>query len=133
MPAVDMLPSALTSNSEIFMSKYRFQKPDPEDLIIFICRTNTRSAWAAQLAEDAGFKRCMVLNQGVYGWRFDPGVKAYPGYKLGQAPPDPEAFQVEEIDVHSAAIELQSVGLGHVLSSHTVNSNSRSSSDVLFK
>lgn len=45
-------------------------------------RTNVRAGWAAQLAQDAGLSRVLVLRQGVYGWRLDPAVKPYRGYRL---------------------------------------------------
>lgn len=45
-------------------------------------RTNVRAGWAAQLAQDSGLSRVLVLRQGVYGWRLDPAVKPYRGYRL---------------------------------------------------
>lgn len=41
-----------------------------------------RAGWAAQLAQDAGLSHVLVLRQGVYGWRLDPAVKPYRGYRL---------------------------------------------------
>jgi rhodanese-related sulfurtransferase len=112
--AVDLLPSALAMSPEAFADRFRFPKPVPEDVIIMTCRTSTRSAWAAQLAQDAGL-RCLVHRQGVYGWRLDSSVKAYRGYKVGDAPPEPETFQVEEPDAAAGAAELHALGLGPLL------------------
>jgi hypothetical protein len=47
-----------------------------------------------------------VHRQGVYGWRFDASVKVYRGYKLLDVPPEPEPFQVEDVDFQAGAIEL---------------------------
>jgi hypothetical protein len=74
-------------------------------------RTNTRAAWAAQLAQDMGLRRCLVYRQGVYGWRLDQCVQAYKGYKVLDPPPEPEAFQLESIDVQRGLRELQALGL----------------------
>lgn len=74
------------------------------------CRTNTRAAWAAQLAQDAGLPRCLVYRQGVHGWRLDPSVKVYRGYKLFDPPPEPEAFVVEETDREAGVAELRALG-----------------------
>jgi len=93
------------------MVRHRFPKPEPEDLVVMSCRTNTRAAWAAQLAQDAGLSRCVVYRQGVYGWRLDPAVKVYRGYKLFDAPPDLEAFTVEEADLDAGRAELQALVL----------------------
>ena len=75
-------------------------------------RTNTRSGWAAQLAQDAGLQRCLVLRQGVYGWRLDPSVKPYRGYRLQDAPPEAEPFQVEALNVEQGRHELALTGHG---------------------
>jgi len=74
-------------------------------------RTNTRAAWAAQLAQDMGLRRCLVYRQGVYGWRLDQSVQAYKGYKVLDPPPEPEALQLESIDVQRGLRELQALGL----------------------
>ena len=59
MPA-DQLPAALTMTSEAFEAAYHFQKPGNDDWVVMQCRTNRRSAWAAQLASDSGMSRCLV-------------------------------------------------------------------------
>jgi rhodanese-related sulfurtransferase len=106
---VDQLPAALALPPELFAEQYRFPKPRAGDLVIMSCRTNTRAAWAAQLAQDAGLRRAVVYRQGVYGWRLDPAVKAYRAYKLLDPPPEPEAFQVEAADLAVGAAELETV------------------------
>lgn len=75
------------------------------------CRTNTRAAWAAQLAQDAGLSRTVVYREGVYGWRVDASVKVYRGYKLFDPPPEPEPFQVEQPDLMAGATELAGLGM----------------------
>lgn len=74
-------------------------------------RTNVRGGWAAQLAQDAGLKRCLVLRQGVYGWRLDPAVKPYRGYRLQEPPPEAEPFQVEPVNVEAGRVELAQLGI----------------------
>lgn len=74
-------------------------------------RTNTRSGWAAQLAVDAGLQRCLVLRQGVCGWRLDPAVKPYRGYKLQGAPPEAEPFSVEPLNAEAGRHELAQLGI----------------------
>ncbi|KAI3438095.1 hypothetical protein D9Q98_000537 [Chlorella vulgaris] len=108
---VDQLPSALCLGPDQFLRQYRFAKPGPEDLVVFSCRTNTRAGWAAQLAQDAGLQRCLVLRQGVYGWRLDPAVKPYRGYRLQDAPPDAEPFQLEAVNAEAGRQELAQLGI----------------------
>lgn len=72
-------------------------------------RTNTRAGWAAQVARDAGLQRCLVLRQGVYGWRLDPAVKPYRGYRLQDVPPEAEPFTVELLNVEAGRRELASL------------------------
>ena len=75
-------------------------------------RTNTRSGWAAQLAADAGLQRCLVLRQGVYGWRLDAGVRAYRGYCLQDAPPEAEPLPaVEVVNAEQGRAELAQLGV----------------------
>lgn len=52
-----------------------------------------------------------MLRQGVYGWRLDPSVKPYRGYKLQDAPPEAEPFQVEPINVEAGRVELAQLGI----------------------
>lgn len=70
-----------------------------------------RSGWAAQLAQDAGLQRVLVLRQGVYGWRLDPAVKPYRGFKLRDPPPEAEPFQVEAVNVEAGGLELAQLGI----------------------
>ena len=55
-----------------------------------------------------------MLQQGVYGWRVDAAVKPYPGYKLQDAPPEAEAFEVEAVDAEQGLHELAQLGI-HVM------------------
>ncbi|PRW57512.1 Heat shock 67B2 [Chlorella sorokiniana] len=106
---VDQLASALALPPEQFFVQYSFAKPAPDDLVVFSCRTNTRAGWAAQVARDAGLQRCLVLRQGVYGWRLDPAVKPYRGYRLQDVPPEAEPFSVEPLNAEAGRRELASL------------------------
>ncbi|GAB4819012.1 hypothetical protein N2152v2_006058 [Parachlorella kessleri] len=108
---LDQLPSAFMLDSEQFVRLYSFRKPTPDDLLIMSSRTNNRSAWAAQVAKDAGLQRCLVHRQGVYGWHFDPSVLPYRRYSMLDAPPDPEPFQVDEVAVDVGQLQLVQLGL----------------------
>ncbi|KAK9829026.1 hypothetical protein WJX72_003487 [[Myrmecia] bisecta] len=109
------LPSALQMSSDQFQQTYHFPKPSAEDCVVMQCRTNRRAAWAAQLAKDAGLQCCLVYRQGVYGWRLQPAIKAYKSYEKGDPPPEPEAFQMEAINVGAAREELAHLGLASPL------------------
>ena len=74
-------------------------------------RTSTRSAWAGQLAKDAGLQRCLVYRQGVYGWRIDPGVRPHRGYRALDPPPEPEPFTLEAPNLQAGWSELAQLGL----------------------
>lgn len=74
-------------------------------------RTNNRSAWAAQVAKDAGLQRCLVHRQGVYGWQYDPAVLPYRRYAVLDPPPEPEPFTVEEVDAEAGRVQLLQLGL----------------------
>jgi hypothetical protein len=53
----------------------------------------------------------LVLRQGVYGWRLDPAVKPYRGYRLQDAPPDAEPFQLEAVNAEAGRQELAQLGI----------------------
>lgn len=106
---VDQLPSALALPAQEFAELYRFPKPRPDELVIMSCRTNTRAAWAAALAQEAGLFHTAVYRGGVVGWRLDPSVKVYRGYKLLDPPPEPEPFQLDSVDVGAGASELEAL------------------------
>lgn len=106
---VDMLPSALELASEEFEERYRFRKPDRDELIIFSCRTNARATWAAQIATDYGYSNSVIYAQGVNGWKLDPHVQGYPGYAIGSEPPEPFEHETEFIDHAHGMMELQNI------------------------
>ncbi|KAK9828229.1 hypothetical protein WJX74_004567 [Apatococcus lobatus] len=68
---VQQVVSALNWSPAVFEAAYHFSKPSKEDVLIFHSRTNTRAAWAAQAARDAGFRDSLVHEEGVCGWRLD--------------------------------------------------------------
>lgn len=49
--------------------------------------------------------------QGVYGWHLDPAVSSYRSYEKWEAPPEPETFLVESVNVAAACEELADLGL----------------------
>ena len=53
-----------------------------------------------------------VHRQGVHGWRFDPAVKVYDSYELGDEIPKPKPFTVERPDLDAAWREIEDLGLG---------------------
>ena len=53
----------------------------------------------------------LVYKQGSFGWRVDPGVKAYNGYSLIDPPPQPEDVALETVDGNAAVAELQALGI----------------------
>ena len=57
------LPSALEMSPERWEDTYQFPKPSSNDWVIMSCRTNKRATWAAQLAADAGYSRCLIYKQ----------------------------------------------------------------------
>ena len=58
------------------------------------------------MARDAGLQRCLVLRQGVYGWRLDPAVKPSRGYRLQDVPPEAEPVTGEPLKVEAGRREL---------------------------
>ena len=108
--AVDLWPLALELDAEEWGRVHRFRKPTDEDILVLHGRTCRRAAWAAQIAADAGWRRCVVYRQGTHGWRLDPTVKSYAAYAPGQVPPDPERTEADTVDVDSAEAELRTLG-----------------------
>ena len=53
-------------------------------------RVHSRALWAALLASEAGYSRVLVLSGGHCAWGYDADVRAYAGYRPGEAPPEPE-------------------------------------------
>lgn len=49
--------------------------------------------------------------QGTYGWRLDNSVHAYQSYQEGDAPPEPECYDVERVNEESGLQELVNLGL----------------------
>ena len=68
---------------------------------------NPQSALYALDAES-----CIVLaGQGVYGWRLQPEVKVYSSYEVGDAPPEPEHIDLDDVDPAAARAELIHLGI----------------------
>ena len=59
----DQLPAALSMAPREWEAAYRCPKPGFEDWVVMQCRTNRRAAWAAQVAQDAGWPRVLVYRQ----------------------------------------------------------------------
>lgn len=105
---IDELASSLSSNmaSVEFEQKYHFAKPAKNVMLIMCSRTYARATWAAQIAQDVGYKNVLVYAQGVNGWKLDPAVSAYPCYGLGDAPPEPLEYESAIIDRSHGMAEL---------------------------
>ncbi|KAG0562048.1 hypothetical protein M758_9G127800 [Ceratodon purpureus] len=108
---VEEWPKALAKDPAAYEKQYHAPKIGIDDVIILQCRSNRRASWAAYLAQDAGFKRCFVYKEGVYGWRLDPTVLPYDSYELGDVPPEPVEFDVERVNFEAAQSELKHLGL----------------------
>ncbi len=65
MPA-EQLPAALGMGPREWEAAYRSPKPGPDDWVVMACRTNKRAAWAAQVAQDAGWPRVLVYRQAPF-------------------------------------------------------------------
>lgn len=72
---VDQLAAALQLSPSQWEAAYHCHKPDPEDYLILQSRTNGRAAWAAQIAYDHGYRRCLVHRQ--VGCRAPASPSAY--------------------------------------------------------
>ncbi|GAQ87376.1 hypothetical protein KFL_003480200 [Klebsormidium nitens] len=108
---VDQWARALALDGEAWEAVYHCPKLGRDALLVLACRTERRSTWAAQVAHDCGLRRVFVLSGGTNGWRFDPQVEVYDGYKEGSAPPAPVPFEVEKVDEEAATKELRDLGL----------------------
>ena len=62
----DEIPSALRMSSRQWRDSYHCEKPAQGDALVMQCRTNRRASWAAQIAQDAGFKKCLVYKQASF-------------------------------------------------------------------
>ena len=110
----DHLPRALHFSPEEWLKSYRFPKPGEGDAVVLQCRTNKRAQWAALLCQGAGMD-AYVYSQGSYGWHFNEDVKQYASYEEGDAPPEPEPFDLETPDMGKGTRELEALGLSHLL------------------
>lgn len=52
-----------------------------------------------------------LAGQGVYGWRLQPEVKVYSSYEVGDAPPEPEHVDLDDVDPAAARAELMHLGI----------------------
>lgn len=115
------VPKALKMDEDEFQDKYTFSKPKLDDVVIMSCRTNRRAKWATALCQEAGYRRVFVHREGVFGWRFNQGVKVYDSYELGDQIPEPKPFSVEHPDIVAAWQELEELGLATQPSSAASN------------
>ncbi|KAL0026441.1 hypothetical protein WJX79_010309 [Trebouxia sp. C0005] len=105
------LPMAFQMEPDSWEDTFHFPQPSNADWVIMQCRTNKRATWAAQLAADAGLTNCLIYKQGVYGWRLQPEVKVYSSYEVGDAPPEPEHIDLDDVDPAAARAELIHLGI----------------------
>lgn len=47
----------------------------------------------------------------MYGWRLQPEVKVYSSYEVGDAPPEPEHVDLDDVDPAAARAELIHLGI----------------------
>jgi len=108
---VEQFAHALLLTPEDWARTYRFPKPSLHEPLVLQCRSNVRSRWSALVAEHAGYQRVLVYKQGSYGWRLSSTVQAYPSFKPGDVPPEPEQFEVESVNQVAASEELRALGI----------------------
>lgn len=109
--AAEQLPRALLMSPDDFLRAHHFRKPGPDDVVVVHSRRQERASYAKQLLGDAGLHRCLVLSEGVMGWRSGGGggedVRAYDAFAEGEAPPEPyPAEPPVDIDRPEAEAEL---------------------------
>jgi len=109
--AAEQLPRALLAPPDDFLRAFHFRKPGPDDVVVVHSRRQERASYAKQLLGDAGLHRCLVLSEGVMGWRSGGNggedVRAYDAYADGEAPPEPYPTEPPvEIDRPEAEAEL---------------------------
>ena len=109
--AAEQLPRALLMPPDDFLRAFHFRKPGPDDVVVVHSRRQERASYAKQLLGDAGLHRCLVLSEGVMGWRSGGGggedVRAYDAFGEGEPPPEPYPTEPPvEIDRPEAEAEL---------------------------
>lgn len=108
---VEQLPKALLAPAEDWLRAFHFRKPGADDVVVVYSRSQQRANLAKQLFNDAGLHRCLVLQDGVVGWRGGGGgvedIRAYEAYAEGEIPPEPfPGASPEPIDRPEAEAEL---------------------------
>ena len=93
---VEQLPKSLLSSADDWLRAHHFRKPGSDEVVIVYSRAQERANLAKQLFNDAGWHRCLVLEDGVVGWRGSGGthnlavdVRGYEAYAEGELPPEP--------------------------------------------
>lgn len=89
LPA-ERLPRALAQPPYEWARTQRFPRPGPGDAVVVLSRGERRARFCAQLFADAGAGTVLVLRDGTQGWSFDPAVRRYRAFAVGDAPPEPE-------------------------------------------
>ena len=115
LPAQQALRAVHLSEEE-WERAFRFGRPRPQDTVVLVSRTNQRAVWVAELFRSQGLGRTLVYKQGAYGWHLGEDVKQYASYGEGEAPPDPEDFDVESPAVGAAMAELDRLSLSAFVS-----------------
>lgn len=123
---LEHLPHALQCSPEQFETDHSGPQPAHGHGWVVLCsRRERRAAWAAQVAADVGFN-CLILRQGVCGWKLHPAVQGYDSYGPGEAPPEPDTDEVDDLDEHLGYEEL--LGLG-ILSEDQAGQSARQSAN----
>lgn len=108
LPA-EQIPRALLMTPEDWLRAFHFRKPGADEVVVVYSRRQERASYAKQLFGDAGVHRCLVLGEGVMGWRNgnEGDVRAYDAYAEGEAPPEPHpAESPTDVDRPAAEAEL---------------------------
>ena len=115
LPAQQALRAVHLSEEE-WERSFRFGRPRLQDTVVLVSRTNQRAVWVAELFRSQGIGRTLVYKQGAYGWHLAEDVKQYASYGEGEAPPEPEDFDVESPAVGAAMAELGRLSLSAFVS-----------------
>ena len=85
LPA-EQIPRALLMTPEDWLRAFHFRKPGADEVGVVYSRRQERASYAKQLFGDAGVHRCLVLGEGVMGWRNgnEGDVRAYDAYAEGE-------------------------------------------------
>lgn len=68
LPLPDIAEGALMLDDEDFEERYGFEKPQPDETLVFTCKAGIRSVSAAKLAKMAGYTKLVDYMGGSNEW-----------------------------------------------------------------